>query len=92
MISDVVVQYGDQNNKTRWGYVTAREFKMFSEYHEKSKQLKEDTENEVLRADVKKRAEVMIKVYLPDGTTGDASFQSIFPVEPFAKYQIKNEA
>jgi len=85
-MTNIIVQYGDQENITRWGYVTYTDFLTFDEYQSKLRKLSDDQNNEVLKADVKQTSEIVVRVYLPDGTTGDAELRALAVVEKFAQY------
>ena len=55
------VEYNDQDNKTRWGYLSAESYKLLDRY----------------RNDMIGNAEDTVIVYLADGTTGRAQLQHL---------------
>ena len=90
-VVDIVVQYGDKYDKTRWGFLTRHGVVTLNEYLSKTKKLEESSGNEILKAEVDNLSKTIVNIYLPDGTTGDADLRSLSFVEPFAKYRIREE-
>lgn len=84
---NIVVEYTDQDNKTRWGYVTAKDTQKLRIYTDTAKELQSDPHNEVLRERLKKNGDEKISVYLLDGRVGDPFLKHLRFVPPFVQYE-----
>ena len=89
---NLAVDYFD-GEVTRWGYLTPDGIKLFDDYLKKVKQQREEGEgnNEMLDANIEQLSQMSVKVFLPDGTIGDAELRHLTVVPPFVQYTIKRE-
>jgi hypothetical protein len=90
---NVIVQYGDVNGKTRWGYLTMDGFNKLQSSMKIRRDIAMDKEKGIVDEEKQKQLNDLlgqrIIVYLPDGTTGDGTVRDVEPVMPFAEMQMQ---